>query len=55
MRVQGLSLRFRDAVRVGFVGNAVDLIVPGQVGGDVVKATYLYRTQDAGRVPSLRS
>jgi glycosyltransferase 2 family protein len=46
VRVQGLTLRFRDAVRVGFVGNAVDLIVPGQVGGDVVKAAFLYRTQE---------
>jgi uncharacterized protein (TIRG00374 family) len=46
VRVQGLPLRFRDAVRVGFVGNAVDLIVPGQVGGDVVKAGFVYRTQE---------
>jgi len=46
VRVQGLSLRFRDAIRVGFVGNAVDLIVPGQVGGDVVKAAFLCRTQE---------
>ena len=46
VRVQGLSFRFKDAIRVGFVGNAVDLIVPGQVGGDMVKAAFLYRTQE---------
>ncbi|MEJ7637014.1 MAG: lysylphosphatidylglycerol synthase domain-containing protein [Singulisphaera sp.] len=44
VRAQGLVLRLRDAVRVGFAGNAVDQIVPGQVGGDVLKANYLRRS-----------
>jgi len=46
VRAQGLSLRLRDAIRVGFVGNAVDQIVPGQVGGDVVKAAFLCRIHE---------
>jgi hypothetical protein len=45
VRSQGLPLRLRDAVKLGFLGNAVDLIVPAQVGGDVVRATYLCRAQ----------
>ena len=45
VRSQGLSFRLREAVKLGFLGNAVDLIVPGQVGGDVLKATYLCREQ----------
>jgi uncharacterized protein (TIRG00374 family) len=45
VRSQGLPLRLRDAVRLGFLGNAVDLIVPAQVGGDVLKAAYLCREQ----------
>jgi uncharacterized protein (TIRG00374 family) len=46
VRTQRLPLRFRDAVRVGFVGNALDQVVPGQVGSDVVKAAFLCRTQE---------
>ena len=45
VRSQGLPFRLRDAVKIGFIGNAVDLIVPGQVGGDVLKAAYLCREQ----------
>jgi uncharacterized protein (TIRG00374 family) len=43
VRAQGLTLRFRDAIRVGFMGNAVDLVIPGQIGGDVLKASFLGR------------
>jgi uncharacterized protein (TIRG00374 family) len=45
VRAQGLPLRLRDSVKIGFIANAVDLIVPGQVGGDVLRATYLCRGQ----------
>ncbi len=44
VRAQGLPLRLLDAVRVGFAGNAVDQVVPGQVGGDVLKANFLRRS-----------
>jgi uncharacterized protein (TIRG00374 family) len=43
VRLQGLPFRLRDALRIGFIANAVDSVVPGQVGGDVVKATALCR------------
>jgi uncharacterized protein (TIRG00374 family) len=45
VRSQGMTFRLRDAVKIGFLGNAVDLIVPAQVGGDVLKAAYLCRLQ----------
>src|SRR4029077_14604883 len=47
VRTQGLRLRLRDALKIGFIANAVDAIVPGQVGGDVVKATFLCRKQSS--------
>ena len=46
VRAQGLTLRLRDAIRVGFMGNAIDLVIPGQIGGDVFKASFLGRGQE---------
>lgn len=48
VRAQGLPLRFADAVRIGFLGSAIDLVVPGQVGGDVFKASFLGRGREGG-------
>ena len=31
------------ALRLGFIGNVFNLVIPGAVGGDLVKATYLIR------------
>jgi uncharacterized protein (TIRG00374 family) len=45
VRAQGLTLRLREAVRVGFMANAVDQVIPGQIGGDVLKASFLGREQ----------
>ena len=45
VRAQGLPFRFRDAVRLGFIGNIFNLVIPGAVGGDVIKAAYLGRMQ----------
>ena len=47
VRAQGLPFRFRDAVRLGFIGNVFNLVIPGAVGGDVIKAAYLGRMQPA--------
>jgi uncharacterized protein (TIRG00374 family) len=46
VRIQGLPLRLFDALRVGFVGHALDTIVPGQVGSDVLKAAFLCQGQE---------
>ena len=45
VRAQGLPFRLRDAVRLGFIGNVFNLVIPGAVGGDVIKAAYLGRMQ----------
>jgi uncharacterized protein (TIRG00374 family) len=47
VRSQGLAFRLLDALKIGFIANAVDSIVPGQIGGDVVKATFLCREQSS--------
>jgi uncharacterized membrane protein YbhN (UPF0104 family) len=45
VRAQGLTFSFRDAVRLGFIGNVFNLVIPGAVGGDVIKAAFLCRMQ----------
>lgn len=40
-----LPFRLRDAMRLGFIGNVFNLVIPGAVGGDVVKAAFLCREQ----------
>ncbi|WP_020467356.1 lysylphosphatidylglycerol synthase transmembrane domain-containing protein [Singulisphaera acidiphila] len=48
-RVQGVPLTFRQAVRIGFLGHASELVVPGQLGGDVVKVAAFCRGEGEGR------
>lgn len=45
VRAQGLPFRVRDAMRLGFIGNVFNLVIPGAVGGDLIKAAFLYREQ----------
>jgi uncharacterized membrane protein YbhN (UPF0104 family) len=45
VRALGLPFRLRDAVRLGFIGNVFNLVIPGAVGGDLIKAAYLCREQ----------
>ncbi len=45
VRAQGIMLSWWDAVRLGFIGNVFNLVIPGAVGGDVIKAAYLGRMQ----------
>lgn len=42
----GLPFRLRDAMRLGFIGNVFNLVIPGAVGGDVVKAAFLCKEQE---------
>ena len=42
---RGWIFSFRDAVRLGFIGNIFNLVIPGAVGGDVIKAAFLCRMQ----------
>jgi uncharacterized protein (TIRG00374 family) len=45
VRALGLPFRLRDALRLGFIGNVFNLVIPGAVGGDLVKAAFLCREQ----------
>jgi uncharacterized membrane protein YbhN (UPF0104 family) len=46
VRALDLPFRPRDAVRLGFIGNVFNLVIPGAVGGDVIKAAFLCREQE---------
>jgi uncharacterized protein (TIRG00374 family) len=46
VRAAQLPFRFRDALRLGFVGYFFNLLIPGAVGGDLVKAVLLAREQE---------
>jgi uncharacterized protein (TIRG00374 family) len=43
VRVIEPTFRLRDSVLLGFIGNVFNLLIPGAVGGDLIKAAYLAR------------
>jgi uncharacterized membrane protein YbhN (UPF0104 family) len=45
VRALGLPFTVRDAFRLGMVGTLFNMVIPGAVGGDFVKAAYLVREQ----------
>lgn len=45
VRAAGLPFRIHDAFRLGMIGTLFNLVIPGAIGGDVVKAAYLTREQ----------
>lgn len=45
VRALGLPFQLRDAVRLGFIGVVFNLVIPGAIGGDVVKGAFLCREQ----------
>ena len=44
----------RDALLLGFIGNVFNLVIPGAVGGDFIKAAYLVR-MDINRTQAVAS
>ena len=44
----------RDALLLGFIGNVFNLVIPGGVGGDFIKAAYLVR-MDINRTQAVAS
>ncbi len=46
VRALGLPFRVGDAMRLGFIGNVFNLVIPGAVGGDLIKAAFLCREQE---------
>ncbi len=45
VRALGLPFRYVDALRLGFIGLLFNLVIPGAIGGDVIKAAFLCREQ----------
>jgi hypothetical protein len=43
LRAQDLPVRYRDAVRLGFLGLLFNYVAPGGAGGDIVKALLIAR------------
>jgi glycosyltransferase 2 family protein len=43
VRVIEPKFTFRAAILLGFIGNVFNLVIPGAVGGDLIKAAYLVR------------
>ncbi|MHC4716164.1 MAG: lysylphosphatidylglycerol synthase transmembrane domain-containing protein [Planctomycetota bacterium] len=51
LAVAGLHLRYVQTVRLTFIGSFFNLVMPGMVGGDLVKAYYAARR--VGRAPAV--
>src|SRR6478752_5653099 len=49
VRAADLPLRLRDTIRLGFLGYLYNFVLPGGVGGDLVKAGFLARGQPGRR------
>lgn len=45
VRAVGLDFTLKDAFRLGLIGTFFNLVIPGAIGGDFVKAAYLTREQ----------
>jgi uncharacterized protein (TIRG00374 family) len=55
VRALDLPFRLRDAVRLGFIGLFFNMVIPGAIGGDFVKAAYLCREQPRSKTPAIAS
>lgn len=45
VQAQGLPLRLSEALRLGAIGYSLSILLPGSVGGDIMKAACLARQQ----------
>jgi uncharacterized membrane protein YbhN (UPF0104 family) len=54
VKAQGLEFHLRDAFRLGFIGNVFNLVIPGAIGGDFVKAAFLIK-EHARRTQAIAS
>jgi uncharacterized protein (TIRG00374 family) len=46
VRAQGLPFTLPNAIRLGLIGTYLNTFLPGSVGGDIIKATYIAREQN---------
>jgi len=54
VRVVAPTFHFGSAILLGFIGSLFNLVIPGAVGGDLIKATYLVK-MDVNRTQAIAS
>ena len=55
LRVNGLDVSLGETIRLTWIGVFFNNVMPGQTGGDAVKAVYIVRRCPDGRIPALMS
>lgn len=55
VRAVGLPIRYRDAVRLGFIAAFFNFVIPGAIFGNVVKAAFLAREHPERRPTAIAS
>lgn len=55
LRVNGMDVRLREALRYTWIGIFFNSVVPGATGGDLIKALYIMKRCPGHRVPALVS
>lgn len=55
VRAVRLPFRVLDAIKLGFIGNLFNLVIPGAVGGDVIKAVFLARARPQAKASAIAS
>lgn len=55
LRVNGLGISWRQALRFSWIGLFFNNVMPGQTGGDLIKAVYVMRAAHGSRVPAVVS
>lgn len=55
LRVNGMDVRLREALRFTWIGVFFNCVVPGSTGGDLIKAMYIMKRCPGHRVPALVS
>jgi uncharacterized membrane protein YbhN (UPF0104 family) len=55
VRAVGLKFHLLDAIKLGFIGNIFNLVIPGAVGGDVIKAVFLARAHPKAKASAVAS
>jgi glycosyltransferase 2 family protein len=55
VRAVGLPFRVVDAIKLGFIGNVYNLVIPGAVGGDILKGVFLARARPTAKAAAIAS
>lgn len=55
LRVNGMDVTLGEALRFTWIGTFFNSVVPGQTGGDLIKALYIMKRCPGHRVPALVS